>query len=615
MTSFEQLKNATDLVTNLPEVPEPERKEPERVKLGAKHKEHRAWLEGKGYGEWDEAKHLLNTHTTHVEEMCEHFDLPGEFETDATGREGPQDRNCCLIPRKRGLWLCVRYNSAPESGPNWTTNLKGHATCVVGKAPTKPRIDHADTMVADAQSLDTFFSWEGVAYVRTVRRGRKETLLVGSTMYSRLLRVRYRKMHGRVCKAEWIRNAVDQLMAIAIEEGEEIPVFCRVAHVGDKIFIDLADRDRRVVEIDPDNPDGWGVIDTAPVHFLHTEKMRPLPVPERGGTLQELRPFVNVESQDFSLLVGVLLGMFLPEGTFPVTVIIGGDGRAKTCLALIILLLIDPTIVKGCSPPETNEDLILSVQQRFVYFVDNISQLKPWLSDGFCRLASGGATERRTKYRDSDTSVFIAKRPVLIASILDVIRSYPDLVSRSIKFDLPSVRNTRKREAKLFKDFNDARPKILGALYTAISAALRNLPNTTDDNLPRLADWAAWVKAAEPATGLEPGSILKTYHAAKKADVRDLLSSDLAQKVIRFATQKKWEGTGKDLAKELEITQTLDSQVQEFVSDLRRLQTAMESQGIVVGFRRSNGYRLISVQKVPEPPLEAVRPDSRHPQR
>jgi hypothetical protein len=175
------------------------------------------------------------------------------------------------------------------------------------------------------------------------------------------------------------------------------------------------------------------------------------------------------------------------------------------------------------------------------------------------------------------------------------------LSSRSIKFDLPSVRDTRKPEGKLFSDFEAVRPRILGALYTAVSAALRNLPKTESDKIPRLADWALWVTAAEPATGFIPGTILGTYRTAREADVKDLLSGDVAQKVIEFATPKKWEGTGKELAKELKLNLTVDFTVQKFVGELRRLQTALESEDVAVGFRRSNGQRLISVQSAAKP--------------
>ena len=55
------------------------------------------------------------------------------------------------------------------------------------------------------------------------------------------------------------------------------------------------------------------------------------------------------------------------------------------------------------------------------------------------------------------------------------------------------------------------RPAILGALFDAVSAALRNLPKTKLDTLPRMADFAMWVSAAESALGLGAGAFMRGY--------------------------------------------------------------------------------------------------------
>ena len=419
---------------------------------GAKHKEHRAWLEGKGYGEWDEKANGINTHTSHVAELCEHFDLPGDFNAQATGKDAPKDRNCILFPLKRGLWLCVRYGTGVE-GKGWKLNDKGHAYCVVGKVKAKAENDPADLIVTEALQTDTFFHWQGAAFVEVTRKSKTEYLSVFSDAYARLLRVRYRKAHGQVVKGEWLRNAVETIGAIATEEYEEIPVFVRLAYWGGKLYVDLADRSGNVIEIDGD---GYRVIQNPPVRFLRTEKMLALPLPQPGGHFDELKRFVNVTEEDFPLLVGAILGCYHPTGPYPIIHLIGGDGHAKTSTAVFILLLLDPSIIRGCAPPESTEDLILSVQQRWLYFIDNLSEIKPWLSDSLCRLSTGGAIERRKKYKDAETSAFVAKRPALLTSITDVVQK-SDLGSRALKIDTPRIENY-KAETVLMEDFNEVRP-------------------------------------------------------------------------------------------------------------------------------------------------------------
>ena len=43
--------------------------------------------------------------------------------------------------------------------------------------------------------------------------------------------------------------------------------------------------------------------------------------------------------------------------------------------------------------------------------------------------------------------------------------------------------------------------QILGALFDAVSGALRELPSTKLSSLPRMADFALWVTASEKALG------------------------------------------------------------------------------------------------------------------
>jgi hypothetical protein len=72
------------------------------------------------------------------------------------------------------------------------------------------------------------------------------------------------------------------------------------AHAG-HIYLDLADEEWRPVDI---GPDGWQVIGCPPVRFRRPAGMLPLPVPQRGGSIESLNSFLNlVSSDDFVLIV------------------------------------------------------------------------------------------------------------------------------------------------------------------------------------------------------------------------------------------------------------------------------------------------------------------------
>ena len=91
--------------------------------------------------------------------------------------------------------------------------------------------------------------------------------------------------------SEALQAALNVLGAKAQFEGPELPVYLRVGEHDDRLYLDLCDRDWRAVEI---GPDGWRVIVNPPIRFRRTAGMLPLPQPEPGGSIANLRPFLNV---------------------------------------------------------------------------------------------------------------------------------------------------------------------------------------------------------------------------------------------------------------------------------------------------------------------------------
>ena len=85
-------------------------------------------------------------------------------------------------------------------------------------------------------------------------------------------------------------------------DGAECPVHLRVAEHQGKLYLDLYDRAWRAVGIDPE---GWRVIDRPPTKFPRGRGSQPLPEPERGGSLDELRRFLNVDDDGWILIIGL----------------------------------------------------------------------------------------------------------------------------------------------------------------------------------------------------------------------------------------------------------------------------------------------------------------------
>ncbi|AML51136.1 hypothetical protein [Falsihalocynthiibacter arcticus] len=81
--------------------------------------------------------------------------------------------------------------------------------------------------------------------------------------------------------------------------------------------------------------------------------MQALPTPEHHpGGINLLRKFLNVETEaDFQMLVAWLLGCFHPEGPYPILILSGEQGSAKSTTARTLRDLIDPASPSTRSTP------------------------------------------------------------------------------------------------------------------------------------------------------------------------------------------------------------------------------------------------------------------------
>jgi hypothetical protein len=89
-------------------------------------------------------------------------------------------------------------------------------------------------------------------------------------------------------------TAMGVIEARAHFDGDQRPVFLRVATRDQRMYLDLCSDDWSAIEIDCD---GWRLIDQPPVRFRRTPGMQPLPVPVSGGNLEDLRNHLHVDER------------------------------------------------------------------------------------------------------------------------------------------------------------------------------------------------------------------------------------------------------------------------------------------------------------------------------
>lgn len=459
--------------------------------------------------------------------------------------------------------------------------------------------------------VELFHDAQDDAYA-TLRVGEhRETWPLRSGGFRGWLRREFYRQHQKTPNAQAVADAVAALEGLAQFDGTEHPVYVRVAEGPDgALYIDLGDAGWEAIRI---TPEGWSIVADPPVRFRRSPTTAALPRPVRGGSVEGLRPFLNVLTDaDFRLVVGWLVGALGPTGPYPVLALLGEHGSAKSFTARLLVALVDPASNPLRGYPREGREVYIGARHRHVLAFDNLGSLPGWLSDLFCGLATGTSGPLRRLYTDDEEVPFTAMRPLIITSIDDVM-GRGDLLSRAIIINPPPIpEEKRHSEKRLWPEFEAAAPAAFGALLDALSAALRNLGRVRLDGLPRMADFAEWVAAAEEALPWEAGGFMAAYRGnIEDANALGLEASPIAGHLRELVAQwgaAGWQGTATDLLATLSARLPQDKpgprgwpgSPKALSNALRRIAPNLRGVGIDVGFRREAERRLIAIKGVPK---------------
>lgn len=422
------------------------------------------------------------------------------------------------------------------------------------------KVTQASMLVGFADAAILFHSPDNKCFAVVDQDGCNQTYALKSGDFRRWLTSKFYTATGKSPGNQALQDAVNVLEARACFDGECQPVHVRLAFFGGSLYLDLADEHWRAVEI---SPDGWKVINEPPVRFIRPKGMTPLPLPQAGGSLADLRSLVNCpDDHQWALLVAWLIGCLHPRGPYPILVVNGEQGSAKTTLSRMVRMLFDPN--KSCMRAEPAEarDLMIAASNGWVYALDNLSGIQPWLSDALCRLSTGGGYATRELYTDDSETIFECCRPILVNGIED-LASRSDLLDRCLCISLPTIAEEhRMPESVLWQKFDAARPRILGALLDASVAALRGHATIQLPRLPRMADHARWAVAAESALGLKPGEVMQALESGREnVDAVAIEGNSVASFLLQWMEQRDSEFVGKvsELLKLLDARMSADS--------------------------------------------------------
>ena len=373
------------------------------------------------------------------------------------------------------------------------------------------------------------------AYCR-IKKGKHHELypLRSSNFEDWLSAINYKEF-DEVASSKLKLDAMEHLEGETKFSGKTHEVGLRVIGNEEFIELDLGDKDWKSVYI---TKDGFKVRKHKNF-FYRNNSMKALPVPCREKLDEDWAESIfNISGNNqLMLIMGWLIGCFMPEGPKPMLVIQGEQGSGKSLLASILRSLVDPVKADKTSLPRSERDLYVQAQNNYVLSFDNQRTLHKRHSDWLCRMVTGGGYSTRRLYTNNEEEVFSATRPIILNGITQ-IADQPDLIDRSIFINIPVIdKNTRKSEKELFNSMNSLNPMILGKICSALSATLRN-EKKEYDHLPRMADFAKFVSKAGDELGWEDGSFVDAMNANRREALEEMNEYDPLLSLIQKLGRK-----------------------------------------------------------------------------
>ena len=439
-----------------------------------------------------------------------------------------------------------------------------------------------------------------------------EYVPIDSKRYSAWLIYRLHLEHPEVrVKAGAIKAAVLNLAAKPQFTLTPQRLYRRFAYHAGTVYLNLGGMNGQFVKV---TAEGWSIETGAcPVHFRYEASALEIPAPERGGSLDLLARFLNLnESQkdELQLIVGWLLTVLRGYGPYPPLLITGPQGAAKSTTTTILRQLVDPVASPLSSPPQNVRDLEVLGHNNGVLCLNNVSHLSPEMSDACCRMSTEGGSARRKLYSDSTQVALDNYRPIILNGI-NRLAERPDLLDRSIQVELQAISVADRRFLEDFKaEFERERPAILGALLDGLVAALAGYDSVVLDEKPRMADFVRFGTAAESAFGWESGSFAKAFARNQHAATNDAAESSRTVMAIRGLMKNRnrdWTGSAIKLLDELKAYANpygkLPPTVAALGRELRRCAPTLLHFDVDLQFERDAKARTIRIQKIDRPSL------------
>lgn len=398
-----------------------------------------------------------------------------------------------------------------------------------------------------AGKLKLFKGTNNEAYAVIQTAAARELWPVQGPELSAWLADRYYSLTRNPLPSSALRDTLLTMEGLARYQGFTAQVNLRVAGKDSDLFLDLGEPNWQAVQI---HNGVWDLLAKPPVWFRRPGSMAALPIPSRDGDVGLLRRYINIGSNAQWLLVRAwLLAAMRPVGPYPVLVLTGQQGSAKTTTARFLRALVDPSVAPIRHAPRSIEDLIVAAENSHVLCFDNLSYIDHDMSDCLCGIATGSGYTTRRLFTNKDEVIFVACRPILTTSIED-IATRSDLLDRALVIHCPVLEQEQRRsEASLLSAFEADSTLIFGGALDTLARAQKRWRYVRDTGMPRMADFARFGVAIEQALEEEEGSFLSAYQGCIDQSRMTVLEGSVLVPPLVYLMRKErqWRGTATEL--------------------------------------------------------------------
>jgi hypothetical protein len=289
-----------------------------------------------------------------------------------------------------------------------------------------------------------------------------------------------------------VTTVLDYLKSYAEFDAVQKILHLRVAAGGDgtSIHYDLFNPLWQTIKI---TSQGWFIEEITTTMFRRYNNQVSQVYPSREYKKNIFDKFVNlinVKNDDSKLLLKCyIIALLIPDIPKAILMLHGEPNSAKTTLLELIKMLIDPCSTRTLTCRKENDELAQLFSHNYLPYFDNLS----YISDAFCRAATGDSFSKRKLYTDNDDIFYTFMRCIGFSGV-NLAATKSDLLDRGLIIELERISSDSQRQIRqIWKDFDEMKPQLLGYIFDILSKVLnmRQSSNHIDvKGLPRLADWA-----------------------------------------------------------------------------------------------------------------------------